>query len=167
MQSPLDAPQARQAPRLRKVQIALLGSPASNAVESQAMMRYSVTLLPLLAALTAVARNGGERPRLLDVDRLARAVEQIESGGKNHPPYWDVNGYAFGLYGMHLPRWTEIGGTKANWGTASPALQRKLFRSELKRRKFATLLQFSRWHNGSGNGHREYAKRLDCLYNSK
>lgn len=147
------------------MQVSVLGQAASNAVESQGMMRYSLTstLLPLLA-LVAVARNGGERPRLLDVDRLARAVEQIESGGKNHPPYWDVNGMAFGLYGMHLPRWIEIGGTKENWGKASPALQRKLFRSELARRKFATILQFSRWHNGAGKGHRDYAKKLEAVY---
>lgn len=99
----------------------------------------------------------------LDVNRLQLAIERIESGGRNCEPYWDVNGYAWGLYGMHMPRWCEIGGKAATWGKASPEEQRRLFRKALSKRA-GSFEAVARWHNGTGRAHYEYARKLQKEY---
>jgi len=101
---------------------------------------------------------------LLDACKLEQAIARIESGNRNLAPYYDVNGMAWGLYGMHQARWCEIGGTKANWGKASAELQRRLMLAALTRKNFKTLEAVARWHNGGGNAHYGYAVKLEREY---
>lgn len=116
----------------------------------------SITLVACTAAHRAAAP--------LDVDRLCRAIGHIESGNRNLKPRWDVNGVATGVYQFHLPRWLELGGTRANFGKASVALQTKLLRAALAKRKCTTFEQVARWHNGAGKAHYKYAEKLEATY---
>lgn len=101
---------------------------------------------------------------LLDVLKLEQAIARIESGNRNLAPYWDVNGIAWGLYGMHMARWCEIGGTRENFGKANADLQRRLFRTALGRKSFKTFEAVARWHNGTGKAHFAYAIKLEREY---
>ena len=104
---------------------------------------------------------------ILDVDRLCKAIGHIESGGRNLPPRWDVNGISTGVYQFHLPRWLEIGGTRANFGKASVKEQTRLLRRAIVKRKFTTFERVASWHNGRGPTHHQYAVKLAKAYRSK
>ena len=124
---------------------------------------YIGTLSP---SVPGAATTQGVAPGapLLDVRKLEQAIARIESGNRNLAPYWDVNGIAFGLYGMHMARWCEIGGTRDNFGKASAELQRRLMLAALKRKQFRAFEQAARWHNGAGKAHFAYAIKLEREY---
>ena len=117
----------------------------------------SITLVACTAAHRAAAP--------LDVDRLVAAVAQVESGGRNCKPYWDVNAYRWGVFAISKVRWVEIGGRADTWGKASPDLQRKLVRKALasRCRSFETV---ARYWNGAGKAHFKYAVKLAKAYRS-
>ena len=145
------------------------GRAANPGVEGAAMTRRHygalVGLLITWSACTVAHRSTlAARAAPLSVDRLERAIAVIESGNRNLAPRWDVNGLAFGIHQYHLPRWVELGGTRANFGKASEATQRRLFRAALSRKNFKTFEAVARWHNGAGRAHYAYAKKLEREY---
>lgn len=124
-----------------------------------------VGVLVTWSACTVAHRSTmAARAAPLSVDRLERAIAVIESGNRNLAPYWDVNGMAWGLYGMHRARWGEISGSPVSWGRASAATQRRLFRAALSRKNFKTFEAVARWHNGNGRARYAYATKLEREY---
>ena len=110
-----------------------------------------------------------------DLPRVAKSIAVQESSNKNCKPYWDVNGYAWGLYAFHAARWKDCGGKTSEWGKATPDRQLAVMTNGLRKqtKKMPIGLSvddkvrwYASWHNGrpKGNWHTAYADKVLKIY---
>ena len=132
--------------------------------------------LPSLRGSANAAARAVPRPPHLDVERLLRAFEVVESGGRMR--VLGDRGRSFGLFQFQRSRWRECGGKPGDWGKAGADEQRRVMRIALASylgvgRKFGaltteqTVILVGRCHNGGKRTpykHTAYTKRLWHAY---
>ena len=116
--------------------------------------------------------SGKSRPNTLDADALLRAFAEVESGGRNLPPRWDVRQWSWGVYQFGKTRWGEAGGAPAAWGKANRAEQDRVMGLAIARylrtkpRGVDAITWAGTFHN-SGHGRRTdtaYSRKLRAAY---
>ena len=163
----------------------------ADRIEANAMKQVAVAVLVGFFVVIVAARAGAEsmllvrartgtstntasvRAHLLDTDRLLRAFEKMESGGREQ--IRGDKGRSWGLYQFGRARWTECGGSSRDWGRAGRAEQTRIMRNAIRRYiasapRGSTVEQqvwhAARCHNGWGKSSIQYARRLTSLYRS-
>lgn len=147
----------------------------ADRVAANAMKQAAVAVLVGFFVVIVTARAGAEsvllvrartgtsintasvRARLLDVDRLLRAFERMESSGRLHVR-GDGN-RSWGLFQFGRARWTECGGSSRDWGRAGRAEQTRIMRNAIRRYIASAprgssvdqqIIHAGRCHNGFG-----------------
>ena len=127
---------------------------------------YLSCLLGLTVTI-GIGRLAAPSPPVLDVPRLMRAFEDIESGGREQVR--GDGGRAWGLFQFHRARWGECGGAPSDWGRAGRAEQERVMRNAIARYlrtcpRGSSIEQqvkhAARCHNGWGKASIKYANEL-------